>query len=117
VNAAVLDRTIVQDLLDQFDGDKSFIRDLLSIYVAQGIEQLANLRSAFRLGDGHLLGRVAHALAGASLNMGAFRVADACRVVERKASAGEAVAEDDIAVIAENFDVVLEESARFQTGG
>jgi HPt (histidine-containing phosphotransfer) domain-containing protein len=114
MSPAVLDDTIVQDLLDAFDGDESFIRDLLSIYVAQGIEQLANLRAAHRLGDGHLLGRVAHALAGASLNIGAVRVAGACRIVERKASAGEIVAEDDLAVIAENFDIVLEESARFQ---
>jgi HPt (histidine-containing phosphotransfer) domain-containing protein len=71
------------------DGDGSVLAEVIEIYLEEAPEQLRSLRNALeggRLGD---LGRTAHALKSASLNVGARALCDLCNRLERQAKAGE----------------------------
>jgi HPt (histidine-containing phosphotransfer) domain-containing protein len=69
--------------------DPEFVAGLLSTYLAQAGTLLAQLRAA---ADAPAFIRAAHALTGASLNVGAERVATLCRRIER----GFAVEVDEV---------------------
>jgi len=71
------------------DGDGSVLAEVIEIYLTEAPEQLQSLRNALeggRLGD---LGRTAHALKSASLNVGARTLCDLCHRLERQARAGQ----------------------------
>jgi PAS domain S-box-containing protein len=71
------------------DDDGSVLAEVIEIYLDESPEQLRSLRNALdggRLGD---LGRTAHALKSASLNVGARALCDLCNRLERQARAGQ----------------------------
>jgi len=83
---AALDRNTIQGLFEMADGDESFVRDLLKTYVAQAAEQFDAIQAAVAAADARAAARAAHSLAGASLNVGALRVATICRRIEANPS-------------------------------
>jgi len=84
----VLDPAAIENVR-AVDGDGSVLAEVIEIYLEEAPEQLRSLRNALeggRLGD---LGRTAHALKSASLNVGARALCDLCNRLERQAKAGE----------------------------
>lgn len=76
-------------LLESLDGDEDFARELAETYIDSGHSLLSDLAAAVERGDCVTVGSTAHALKGASANMGASRVADAAAKLEAAARAGE----------------------------
>jgi HPt (histidine-containing phosphotransfer) domain-containing protein len=81
-DAAVFDPTVIDDLRELGGGDDAFLADLFVTYLDQAEETLGKLREALAFEDRDTFSRAAHALAGASLNMGASSVAGICRGIE-----------------------------------
>jgi HPt (histidine-containing phosphotransfer) domain-containing protein len=61
----------------------SFFPELLDTFERDSVERLAVLRSAIAAGEAGRLVKEAHALKGASLTIGAHRMADICQQLER----------------------------------
>src|SRR5688500_2391902 len=85
-NVPVLDR---DQLLQLTDGDVEFEHELLGTYRTSVMTILARLRA--RLSDGALahVMREAHALKGASLNIGAVAMGQCAGAIESAARAGD----------------------------
>ena len=77
-----LDPTVLESLASLGRDDESFVDELLSTYVAQAARIIADMTAALESGDDEIVRRGAHALAGASLNVGATRTARICRRIE-----------------------------------
>lgn len=78
----VVDQATIDELLAVTEGDKTFLADLLLTYQEQALTILAAMSDAISRGDRVAAGRSAHALRGASLNIGAASVANFCRRIE-----------------------------------
>ena len=85
-NAPVLDRT---HLLEMTDGDVAFERELLNTYRASAENTLARLAAALSAGALAQVIREAHALKGASLNIGATALGECAGGIEIAARAGD----------------------------
>lgn len=77
-----VDPAIIDALLSFADGDAAFLADLFEIYREQAVTLLEGLDRAVSAGDRVAVLGAAHALRGASLNIGAASVATACRRLE-----------------------------------
>jgi HPt (histidine-containing phosphotransfer) domain-containing protein len=82
----VVDQATIDELFSVADGDASFLADLLLTYREQALTILAAMNDAISRGDRVAAGRSAHALRGASLNIGAASVANLCRQIENAMS-------------------------------
>lgn len=109
---AVLDAAAIAALREVADGDESFIAEIFGLYVDQAAGNLDRLRAALASGDALLFGRTAHAMAGASLHIGATDVVTACRAAEtemrrdgaRPTEARLAAIEAAVALAADSID-------------
>lgn len=75
-----LDDTILAELRSL--GDHAFLTELAGTYALHAEKQLALMRGALAAADRIAFRRYLHAIAGASLNVGATAVATACRAAE-----------------------------------
>jgi len=82
----VLDRNHLRALTE---GDRDFERELIDAYRQSATDILKLLRVHVAAGDFDGVGREAHALRGASLNVGATSVAKCCAEIEAAARAGD----------------------------
>lgn len=82
----VLDR---DHLLEMTGGDEIFEHELMSAYRASATSILERLRAAFSKGDVTQIMREAHALRGASLNVGARAMALCAGAIEDAARGGD----------------------------
>jgi signal transduction histidine kinase/CheY-like chemotaxis protein len=90
-SVAVLDEGIVAALRDLQDPDRpTFLRELVDTYARDAKAKLAQLQQAIADQDLSHARALAHAVKGASRNMGAIRVAAACEACERSAGDGDA---------------------------
>lgn len=85
-NVPVLDR---DHLLGVTEGDVVFEHELLSTYRASVENTLARLRAALSAYDVTRVTREAHALKGASLNVGASAMGQCAGAIEAAARAGD----------------------------
>jgi PAS domain S-box-containing protein len=85
----VLDQAALENIRAIDDGDGSVIRDVIEMYLAEAPGHLLALHGAIERSDGATLGRVAHALKSASFNVGAMRLGETCRDLERIGKSGE----------------------------
>jgi HPt (histidine-containing phosphotransfer) domain-containing protein len=101
----VIDAGILDHLLAITGGDVEFLDELVDTYLEDGQAQVAALEAAVVANAIADLVRPAHTLKSSSANVGASRLADACRDLEAGARAG---AVDDpqgrVAAIAAGFD-------------
>jgi two-component system, sensor histidine kinase and response regulator len=88
----LLDQAALDNIRAIDDGDGSVIREVIEMYLAEAPEHLTKLHAALERSDGAALGRVAHALKSASFNVGAMRLGETCRELERIGKAGELAA-------------------------
>ncbi len=72
-------------LLDRVDGDVAFVRELLAGLRRDGPRWLAHLEDALARGDRAAVEQIAHAIRGATSNLGGLRVAAAAARLEDEA--------------------------------
>lgn len=84
-NGPVLDR---EHLLEMTDGDMEFEHELLATYRASARNILARLKTALNSGSSTQIMREAHALKGASFNVGATAMGKCAGAIEEAARAG-----------------------------
>ena len=82
----VLDR---EHLLEMTDGDPEFEHELLATFRASAQNILARLRAALHSGVSTQIMREAHALKGASVNVGAMAISRCAGAIEEAARAGD----------------------------
>jgi CheY-like chemotaxis protein len=86
---SLLDAAALENIRALDDGDGSVIVEVLQMYLDEAPGHLERLQSALERSDAADLGRVAHALKSASFNVGAMRLGEICRELEKLAKAGE----------------------------
>ena len=81
----LIDYSIVQNLIE-LGGDegKGFLKEIIELYIEQYPELIGNIKSGSSKNDSVLMFQSAHALKGASLNVGAKELASLCKQVELK---------------------------------
>jgi CheY-like chemotaxis protein/HPt (histidine-containing phosphotransfer) domain-containing protein len=84
LDAAALDNIRAID-----DGDGSVIREVIQMYLDEAPGHLQGLDSAMERSDAAAVGKVAHALKSASFNVGAARLGETARDLERAGKAGD----------------------------
>ncbi len=77
------------DNIRAVDEDGSVLAEVVQMYLDEAPLQLGGLRQALGTAAGKDLSRIAHALKSASFNVGAKRIGDLCRELERQGKAGE----------------------------
>lgn len=103
-NVPVLDR---EHLLQMTDGDVEFEHELLATYRASAQNILARLRAAVSSGDVTQVMREAHALKGASLNVGATAMGKCAGAIEEAARAGNLAVATESARLLDNEEAAL----------
>ncbi|MCB9368863.1 MAG: Hpt domain-containing protein [Calditrichaeota bacterium] len=91
-------------------GDPSFTVDLIDIMLVDGMERIEKIRASFTTGDCEEVGRTAHSLKGAALNVGALTLATLCAEIDdtvRKLRI--AITDDQVDKVEEEFSLVKEE--------
>lgn len=64
------------------DGDDSFFKEIIDLYEEQAQGLIDEIKSHAETGNADELGKTAHTLKGASLNIGAKLFADVCKNIE-----------------------------------
>jgi HPt (histidine-containing phosphotransfer) domain-containing protein len=96
-----LDRSQIAVLLSLDDGAGEALGEIVGEYLTVSWEGRTALRGAARVADYEALARTAHSLKGASANVGANDLAQACAELERQAGAGEPA---DLGTLMERFE-------------
>jgi HPt (histidine-containing phosphotransfer) domain-containing protein len=74
----------MERLLDFTEGDPEKMRELVTLYVDQTAQQMAELEAAVQAGSTQEVRRVAHSSAGANATCGMRRLAQLLRDLERE---------------------------------
>lgn len=78
----VIDRAVLDGLLDSLGADPDFLAELLQTYFDDAPQQIAAMQAAAGIGDAEGLRRAAHSLKSTSTSFGAMRLAGACKELE-----------------------------------
>ncbi len=101
----VIDRGVLDRLLESFGGDMEFLAELLQTYFDDSPQQIAAMQAAEAAGDAEALRRAAHSLKANSANFGAMALSARCKELEMLAKAGTlAGAADKIASVASDYE-------------
>ena len=121
VDAGVLDRARLQELLDLDPGDPSMLLRFIGRFGTGSTQTLATLVEARDAGCAHDMGRAAHALKGSAANLGATALATLCKELEDlgdeggladdEALAGLARAREEAVSALEDFAAALRRGA------
>jgi PAS domain S-box-containing protein len=100
---AMIDTRIVQELqaLDA-PGAPSLLRSLVNDYLAEAPHAIGEIKRHTEAGDAAGLAQRVHKLAGVSASLGAGGVAEVCRRIEQKVSAGEL---DDLGPLVDQLEL------------
>ncbi|OGB08267.1 MAG: hypothetical protein A3E25_02055 [Burkholderiales bacterium RIFCSPHIGHO2_12_FULL_69_20] len=98
--AGMLDQSAL-DNIRAVDDDGSVLDEVIQMYLDEVPVQLAGLQQALARGDGVELGRVAHAMKSASLNVGAKSLGELCRRLERQGKDGDLAGAGDLVAAVE----------------
>ena len=96
-DATALDTTVLAALLDSVGGDAAFVADLVETYLADGVEQLAEIDEAVRSSDAEALVRPAHTLKSSSRTVGANRLGELARQIEMLGRSGSTTGAGELA--------------------
>ena len=78
----LLDLQIINGLKELGSNDNSFFKEIIDLYIAQYPELIDKIKNYNKTQDFENLSKSAHALKGASLNIGAKKLADVCKTIE-----------------------------------
>ncbi len=84
----VLDRAVLDDLLDSVGGDASFLAELIDTYLADSTGLVAELHRALAAGDTDAFRRAAHTLKSSSASLGAASLSARWKELEMIARGG-----------------------------
>lgn len=87
-----VDPAALQRLRDDLGGDEVTLQDILATFSAEAPRLLARLRDAHLAGDAPAMSQAAHALKGASGDVGALGLQDLARALEARCKAGDLAA-------------------------
>ncbi len=82
---AFLDPARLEEFKEYDDADLSMTRSIVAMYLRDTPPRLSALQAAHDAHDAHALHQAAHALKGAAGNVGAFRLAELCALIEAQA--------------------------------
>jgi HPt (histidine-containing phosphotransfer) domain-containing protein len=88
VDSTVIDRAVLDSLLDMVGGDAAFFAEMLETFFDDSPQQLAAAREALARGDAAALRRAAHSLKSNSANFGALQLSQTCKALEEMAKVG-----------------------------
>ncbi len=81
----LLDPAAIQRLMDiGKQTDPGFLQQVLDMFMRQAPECIDEIRAALEAGDFNAMWKAAHKLKGTSLNIGALRLSEICREIEKK---------------------------------
>lgn len=89
------------------EGDDTFLREIIGIYLEDTPQRIADLRRSFQSGETPLFTRSAHTIKGSSANVGASRVRGIAERIEHR-SKSEPLA--GLAVLLDELDVAFAEA-------
>lgn len=75
-------------ILEEFDGDKEFLKDLLDGFVKNVKEQIVALKKALSEGNAHIVIKEAHSIKGGAANLTAYGLSGCASELERLAGGG-----------------------------
>ncbi len=84
----VIDRTVLDGLLESFGGDMEFFGEMLDTFFEDSPRQLGVARAGLAAGDAEAVRRAAHSLKSNCANFGALALSGQCRELEILAKAG-----------------------------
>jgi HPt (histidine-containing phosphotransfer) domain-containing protein len=106
-DTTLIDRGVLDGLLESLGGDLDFLAELLQTYFDDSPQQIAAMRAAVAAGDAEALRRAAHSLKSNSANFGALALSAKCKELEMVGKAGTVDgAADKIAVVAADYEQV-----------
>jgi len=89
-NEDLVDISIVNNLIELGGEDgSSFLKEIIDLYIQQYPELFNSIKSGAEKNDLVTMYQSAHALKGASLNIGAKELASICKQIELKGKAGD----------------------------
>ena len=100
-------------------GDAEFIREIVQMMIEDGEQRVLAIRAAYTKQEWEMLGREAHSLKGAALNVGAKELASLCAAIDDaarklkstiKESAVENV-EAEFSVVKDELKSIIEQAA------
>jgi HPt (histidine-containing phosphotransfer) domain-containing protein len=113
----MIDRGVLERLLESFGGDMEFLAELLQTYFDDSPRQIATMQVAAAAGDAEALRRAAHSLKSNSANFGAMALSAKCKELELLGKAGTLDgAADRIAVVAADYEQVRGVLEAMRTG-
>lgn len=78
----ILDYSIIQGLKELGDDEEDFFKEVVELYIEQAPTLINEIKTFAYSADADNMGRAAHTLKGASLNVGAKKLAEVCKVIE-----------------------------------
>jgi len=113
----MIDRSVLNRLLESLGGDTDFLGELLGTYFDDSPRQIAAMQAAVSAGDAEGLRRAAHSLKSNSANFGALALSAECKELEMTGKAGVLEgAADKIVVVAADYEQVRAALAAIQKG-
>jgi HPt (histidine-containing phosphotransfer) domain-containing protein len=84
----IIDSEAINNLRSLGDeGDDTFLREIISIYLEDTPLRIADLKRSFQSGENALFTRSAHTIKGSSANVGASRVRGIAEQIEQRSKA------------------------------
>lgn len=99
---AILDETVLEQLLDSVEGDRAFVKDLVGAYLSDGEGHVDAARRAIAAEDADALVRPAHTLKSSSATVGAMQLSATSRELEMAGRSGSIDAA--VAALADRLD-------------
>ncbi len=86
----LIDSSIIQNIIELGGEDgKGFLKEIIELYIGQYPELLESIKENAQKNENVPMWQSAHALKGASLNIGAKEIASICKEIEMKGKANE----------------------------
>jgi CheY-like chemotaxis protein len=86
---AVVDAAVLAELREyQKPGEPDFVTELIGIFIDDLAERLSQIRAGLQASDPYRVNQAAHALKGASAELGARRMSEICSRLESSAATG-----------------------------
>jgi PAS domain S-box-containing protein len=108
-DVVLIDTDMTSRLTAVADGDPSFVKNLIDLFISQSDPLVEEIIAELQNDDTVKLSQAAHKLKGSSLNLGAKRLGEFCKVIEVKASRNEL---DDLKNMGDLFRKVYKESVQ-----
>ena len=107
----LLDLNVINGL-KELGGDDSFFKEIIELYVEQYPDLLDKIKSALSNGDYVNVSKSAHALKGASLNIGAKKMAEICLQIETNSGVENSIDFNDLIINLEKYYEISVEELR-----